>query len=443
MVVLSDLPDECLAMVFQSLGAKDRNRCALVCKRWLAVEGRNRHRLCLAAPAQLLQVASALFKRFDAVSDLSLEWALWMMDSIGDEAASLISARCPNLVRLKLGACRQISYRGMATLAKNCSRLRQLFCVECNFGTKGISAVLAHCPLLENLSVMMLEDATDDIVVPLGGAPSLKSISLSWLNVECFFPLVTGSPNLRVLRLCETFGDFGSLVEELPQLVRGLVRLHLETIIITDRGLSGVSSWPSLEVLHLAYPPEREAWWINRVGGDWISAFACRCPNLLEIVLSGVNPTVANLALIARQCRKLRRLSLGHSATVGDDEISCISSECLALKELYVWDCPLSNRGLLALAWGCPSLVKVKVDDCRAVTDDGVKCLKRMRKCVTIELDKEAVQAEPVDIIDDDEDDQLLCLNEQLRTLNILSGRAEYARLGIFDDWNFRSFSTD
>ncbi|CAA7397763.1 unnamed protein product [Spirodela intermedia] len=271
------------------------HRYALVSKRWLAAEGCIRHDSTLLTPPQLLLVAFALSQRFDA------------MNSIGDEAVALISARCPNLVRLKLGACRQISYRGMVTLAKNCSRFRQLSCVDCNFGTKGISAMLAHCPLLEEISVMLLEDCTDDIVVSPWSAPSLKVISLIWFHVECIFPLVI-----------ECLGNWDSLLEELPQRVRGLVRLHLVNTPVTDRRLSGVSSWPSLEVLHLA-------------GG---------------------------LGLITSSCRKLEHLAVVRMETIGDGEIPCISPEGLALKELHITRCCISNHGPEALVICCPSLMR-------------------------------------------------------------------------------------
>ncbi|CAA6661396.1 unnamed protein product [Spirodela intermedia] len=228
MVVLRDLPDEWLSMVFRSLGV-----------RWLAAEGCICHDSTLLTPPQLLLVASALSQRFDA------------MNSIGDEAVALISARCPNLVRLKLGACRQISYRGI------------LSCVDCNFGTKGISAMLAHCPLLEEISVMLLEDCTDDIVVSPWSAPSLKVIPLIWFHVECIFPLVAGFPNLHILRLSNVLGI-------------------------------GIACWRSFpnesEVWSFTWR-EGEAWSISHIGGYWLSATAHRCLNLQELVLSGVKPT--------------------------------------------------------------------------------------------------------------------------------------------------------
>ncbi|CAI8613992.1 unnamed protein product [Vicia faba] len=70
---ISDLPDECLAIVFQSLSPGDRNQCSLVCRRWLTVEGQSRQRLSLNAKLDLLPMISSLFNRFDSVTKLALK----------------------------------------------------------------------------------------------------------------------------------------------------------------------------------------------------------------------------------------------------------------------------------------------------------------------------------------------------------------------------------
>ncbi|KAL0410180.1 UNVERIFIED_CONTAM: F-box protein SKIP2 [Sesamum latifolium] len=62
-----NLPDECLACIFQSLSAGDRKRSSLVCRRWLRVEGQSHHRFLL---------------------------------------------KCRNLTRLKLWACRELTDEG-------------------------------------------------------------------------------------------------------------------------------------------------------------------------------------------------------------------------------------------------------------------------------------------------------------------------------------------
>ncbi|CAA6672588.1 unnamed protein product [Spirodela intermedia] len=357
-----DLPDECLAMVFQFLGPPDRSNCSLVCKRWLVIEGQSRHRISLDARAVLLEAIPRLFSRFDAVTKLALKCER-RSDSIGDEGLALISARCPNLTRLKIRACREVSEEGMTSLAKNCPRLRKLSCGSCTFGSRGINAVLAHCPLLEELSIKRLRGITDE---PVGGSALFR---------------------------CS--GDWDKLFEELPDLVPGLVEVHLEKINISDRGLYALSSCIDLEVLHLVRTTEctnAGLAFANRIGDEGLAAVARRCPNLQELVLIGVNPTAQSLGLIAGNCRNLERLALCGSETIGDAEIFCIAAKCVALKKLCIKGCPVSNHGMEALAGGCPNLVKVKVKKCKAVTADVAEWLKTIRGSLAVNLDSGTTQ---------------------------------------------------
>lgn len=394
-------------MVFQSLGPADRSNCSLVCKRWLVIEGQSRHRISLDARAVLLEAIPALFRRFDAVTKLALKCER-RSDSIGDEGLALISARCPNLTRLKIRACREVSEEGMTSLAKNCPRLRKLSCGSCTFGSRGINAVLAHCPLLEELSIKRLRGVTDEPVGGSGVFSSLKTICLKELyNGHCFGPLISASPNLRTLKLFRCSGDWDKLFEELPDLVPGLVEVHLEKINISDRGLYALSSCIDLEVLHLvrttectnaglAFVAERcrllrkihiDGGKANRIGDEGLAAVARRCPNLQELVLIGVNPTALSLGLIAGNCRNLERLALCGSETIGDAEIVCIASKCVALKKLCIKGCPVSNHGMEALAGGCPNLVKVKVKKCKAVTAEVAEWLRTIRGSLAVNLD--------------------------------------------------------
>jgi len=61
--------------------------------------------------------------------------------------------------------------------------------------------------------------------------------------------------------------------------------------------------------------------------------------------------------------------------------------KCIALKKLCIKSCPVSNQGLEALANGCPSLVKVKLKKCRAVTMEGAEWLKNNRESLAVNLD--------------------------------------------------------
>ncbi|EEF52352.1 F-box protein At1g47056 [Ricinus communis] len=408
---ISDLPDECLACIFQSLSPSDRQRCSLVCRRWLRIEGQSRHRLSLHAQSDLLPVISALFTRFDAVTKLALRCDR-KSASIGDEALEAISLRCRNLTRLKLRSCRDVTDAGMAAFAKNCKGLKKLSCGSCTFGAKGMNAVLDNCASLEELSIKRLRGITDGAAAePIGpglAANSLKTICLKELyNGQCFGPLIIGSKNLRTLKLFRCSGDWDKLLQVISDRVTGMVEIHLERLQVSDVGLSAISNCLDLEILHLVKTPECtnlglgsiaerckllrklhiDGWKANRIGDDGLIAVAKNCPNLQELVLIGVNPTKSSLEMLASNCQNLERLALCGSDTVGDAEISCIAAKCISLKKLCIKSCPVSDHGMEALASGCPNLVKVKVKKCRGVTCEGADWLRASRGSLAVNLD--------------------------------------------------------
>ncbi|KAG6481822.1 F-box protein SKIP2-like [Zingiber officinale] len=393
----SDLPDECLALVFQSLRPADRRSCSLVSRRWLAVEGCSRNRLSLDARASLLEAAPSLFARFDAVSKLALRCGR-RSNSIGDEALALVAARCPNLVSLKLRSCRALTDVGMAAVARSCPGLRKLSVGSCCFGAKGIDVVLRGCPLLEDLSIKRLR-GLHDLAATTGlvdAAPALRSVCLKDLyNGQCFAPLIAGSPNLRTLKLIRCSGDWDPLLEAMAGKVSGIVELHLERLQVSDSGLTALSARVELEFLHLVKTPECtdaglaavaehcpslrklhiDGWKADRIGDEGLSAVARRCTGLQELVLVGVHPSIRSLELVATHCNSLERLALCGGDTIGDAEIACIAAKCASLTKLCIKGCPVSDKGIDAFASGCPKLVKVKVKRCARVTPE---CANRL-----------------------------------------------------------------
>ncbi|KAK6938650.1 F-box domain [Dillenia turbinata] len=408
---ISDLPDECLACIFQSLGSGDRKRCSLVCRRWLVIEGQSRHRLSLNAQSELLPFIPSLFSRFDAVTKLALKCDRRSV-SISDEALIQISLRCKNLARLKLRACRELTDAGMSVFAKNCRNLKKLSCGSCTFGALGMNAVLNHCSSLEELSVKRLRGITDGSATePIGpgiAASSLKIICLKELyNGQCFGPLIMAAKNMRTLKLLRCSGDWDNLLQLIAERVTSMIEIHLERLQVSDLGLSAIANCPDLDILHLVKTPECtnvgltavadrckllrklhiDGWKANRIGDEGLIAVAKYCPNLQELVLIGVNPTHVSLEQLASNCKNLERLALCGSETVGDAEISCIAAKCNALKKLCIKSCPVSDHGMEALATGCPNLVKVKVKKCRAVTCEGADWLRASRGSLSVNLD--------------------------------------------------------
>ncbi|KAL2906348.1 F-box protein SKIP2, partial [Bienertia sinuspersici] len=429
--LISDIPDECLAHIFQSLSSGDRKRCSLVCKRWLVVEGQSRCRLSLNANFEISSQLPSLFSRFDSVTKLALRCDRRSV-SISDDSLVLISLKCRNLTRLKLRGCRELSDTGIAAFAQNCKSLKKLSCGSCVFGAKGLNAVFEHCVLLEEISIKRLRGINNDgdsepVGEPIGpglAAKSLKSICLKELyNGQLFGPLIVGSKNLKTLKLIRCLGEWDRVLEMMAGSnsnstntdgnYDGLVEIHLERIQVTDFGLSAISSCSNLEILHLVKTPECtnlgivsvaerckllrkvhiDGWRTNKIGDEGLSALGKNCANLQELVLIGINPTTSSLDVIASNCRNLERLALCSSETIGDVEMSCIASKCSALKKFCIKSCPISDNGLEALAWGCPNLVKIKVKKCRDVTREVVEWLREKRESLIVNLDADEIEA--------------------------------------------------
>ncbi|XP_010464300.1 PREDICTED: F-box protein SKIP2-like [Camelina sativa] len=408
-----DLPDECLAHIFQFLGAGDRKRCSLVCKRWLFVDGQYRHRLSLDAKDEIFSFLTSMFNRFDSVTKLALRCDRKSV-SLSDEALAMISVRCLNLTRVKLRGCREITDLGMEEFARNCKNLKKLSVGSCNFGAKGVNAMLEHCKLLEELSVKRLRGIHEAAEL-IGSSSSLRSICLKELvNGQVFEPLVANTRTLKTLKIIRCLGDWDKVLLMIGGDGKSsLSEIHLERLQVSDIGLSAISKCSNVETLHIVKTPECsnyglinvaerckllrklhiDGWRTNRIGDEGLMSVAKHCLNLQELVLIGVNATHMSLAAIASNCEKLERLALCGSGTIGDTEIACIAKKCGALRKFCIKGCPVSDRGIEALAVGCPNLVKLKVKKCRVVTGEIGDWLREQRRTLVVSMDSDETEA--------------------------------------------------
>ncbi|XP_076918389.1 F-box protein SKIP2-like [Bidens hawaiensis] len=405
---ISDLPDACLARVFHFLSPTERNRCSLVCRYWLIIEGQSRHRLSLNAQSDLNSVVKSIFSRFDAVTKLSLKCDR-RSSSINDEELILISQFCQNLIRIKLRSCRKLTDSGIESFTNNCNKLKKISFGSCNFGAKGMNAVIANCQFLEELSVKRLIGDLTDEIKPGVAAASLKMISLKDLyNGQRFEPLIIGCKKLKTLSIVRCYGDYDKFLESVGDNVCGLVEIHLERLQVSDLGLEAVSKCRNLQILHLLKTPDCsdlgvmyvaegcrllrkihiDGWKTKRIGDEGLISVAKNCVNLQELVLISVDVTCYGLEVLSDKCRKLERLALCGSDAVGDGEIVCIAAKCVALRKLCIKSCNVSDYGIGALAVGCPNLVKVKVKKCKGVSSDGVGWLMANREPLMVSLDK-------------------------------------------------------
>ena len=405
-------PDECVASVFRKLAPEDRNRCALVCKRWYRVEGQGRQRLALKASADLGPALPGLLARFPYITKLALKCDRRTV-SIDDGVLCLVGQQCRQLQKLKIKACKGLSDAGLEEFAELASgSLRKFSCGSCQFGPRGINAVLQNCFNLEDLTVKRLRGFVMNNPSPtehvLPGPCSIKRLCVKDLpNAQLLGPLIAGSKSLHTLILSRVPGNWDILLEIITEHMTSLVEFHMEKVCVTDRGLRAVARWSHLQVLYLVKPTECtnvglsavasgcqnlrklhvDVMKSSRVGDEGLLMVARKCKYLQELVIIGLSPTTASLSLLASDCSSLERLAICTSDTFGDSELSCIAHKCLALKKLCIKGCPISDRGMEALVVGCPSLVKMKVKKCRAVTPAGIASLHLNRGSLVVTLD--------------------------------------------------------
>lgn len=405
------IPDGCLALIFQRLSSDDRNGCLLVCRRWLAVEGQNRHRLALSASSRVILHLPAIFNRFDSVTELALRCDRDSV-SINDHALILISLRCRNLTRLKLRRCREISAVGILSLSQNCKSLRKFSSTSCTFGERGVAALLNNCSSLEELSIKRLRGISDgEAVEPVGpgiAGSSIRSITLKKLNnAQCFTPLILESKNLTTLKIIGCSGkNWDKLLHAVATRNHFLTEIHLEKLHVSDLGLMAISKCINLKRFHLAKTPDCSNEGISAIANkckhlkklhidgcrtnrinDWgLMEIAKNNVNLVKLVLVGVNPSSDSLMAIASNCQKLEKLALCGSNAIGDHEISCMAANCRALKKVWIKRCRVTDSGIEAFADGCPNLVMIKVEKCRGVSRGVLQMLRERRESLVVDL---------------------------------------------------------
>ncbi|KAL9248654.1 F-box protein-like protein [Drosera capensis] len=293
----------------------------------------------------------------------------------------MVALRCRNLLRLKLRGCRQVTDDGMAAFSRNCKGLRKLSCGSCDFGTKGLNSVIENCEKLEELSIKRLRGLNDQgmmgVIEPISGgigAKSLRSVCLKELyNGQVFGPLIIGARNLKSLKLIKCMGDWDRVLGLMSESNDGLVEVHLERLQVSNVGLSAIANCPKLEILHVVKAPDCsnagvvavaekcrllrkvhiDGWRTNRIGDEGLAALGKYCGNLQELVLIGLNPTVASLE-------------------VTDDGMAAFSRNCKGLRKLSCGSCDFGTKGLNSVIENFEKLEGLSIKRLRGLNDQGM-----------------------------------------------------------------------
>ncbi|XP_065880668.1 putative F-box/LRR-repeat protein 8 [Euphorbia lathyris] len=411
------LPDECLATIFSKLSStNDKNSCSLVCKRWKFIDSKSRDRLVLFSPSHISSSFTSLLSRFTYISILSLKCSRKHL-SIDDNSFSKIPNLLLSLTKLKLKGCVDISDNGLIAFSSHNSPLPLIKAsfTSCGFGAKGLISLLSNSPYLLHLTLKRLRNL-DAHNTPLSHHVNLKRLCLKDIhNARIFIPLIK---SLKTLIVCRSSGNWDKVLQSSLIGVNNntsktsISEIQMENVQMGDSGLIAISSsCPDLQVLHLSRTTDctdegisavasscsdlRKLHidaWRSRFGGRTIGdggvlSVAKKCSNLQELVLMGIQVTGSSLSILASKCRNLERLAICNTETIGDMEMRLIGEKFRGLKKLCIKNCPITEKGIEAIADGCPNLVKLKVKRCRGITELSVRNVRIKRSLVVISVD--------------------------------------------------------
>ena len=279
-----------------------------------------------------------------------------------NESIWAIARGCPKLRTISISCVDELSDGSVAFLAERCKELRSVYLRRCALVTDGaIIAIANSCPDIEKLD--------------LGGRPMIDEYGTS------FSGNITDESFIIVGRKCSKLVDISithNIVTDIgiAALARGCPQLrsfsaHDCPSISTDGMMALSHGCKELRTMNLSD--------CERIIDDSFFRIAEGCPELSSFTLSSSEAvTNAGISCIARGCEKLLYITIIDCGQIDDTALITIGSSCPNLLGITVtarFDSPsprFSDRGLTAIARGCPAMESISLSICPDMTDASV-----------------------------------------------------------------------
>ena len=325
---------------------------------------------CLEAKATHVGV-HAIAEHCPALVKISIH-VVYFHDSVELNDSILAIARgCPRLqaFSIRSWSCDEITDHSVAFLAERCKELRSVCLNGCKGVTdKGMKAVANSCPHLEKLEVAGLFCYSEDYRQAHWYSSEITDESFVVVGQKC-------SKLVDIKIACNKVADIG-----IAALARGCPQLrsfYADGCSISTAGITALSH--GCEELHTIRLTN-----CRRISDDCLFRIAEGCPELTSFKLSMSEAlTSAGISCIARGCEKLTSIMIINCNKIDDTALIAIGSSCPNLLEISIGSTSpnFSDRGLIAIACGCPALGSISISTCPNITDAGVivlaqKCLQ-------------------------------------------------------------------
>eukprot|EP00475_Leptophrys_vorax_P034403 TRINITY_DN5545_c1_g2_i1.p1 TRINITY_DN5545_c1_g2~~TRINITY_DN5545_c1_g2_i1.p1 ORF type:complete len:602 (-),score=-12.59 TRINITY_DN5545_c1_g2_i1:489-2294(-) len=293
--------------------------------------------------------------------------------AVTDDALHAVGAHLPALTHLDLKHCKNISGKGIASVASGCPQLQMLHLGVVEVSDEGLVALGRFSKRLQELyldyGAGQRELLSREAVAALAaGCRSLRVLSLRGsrqVDNGAVAGLSRGCPSLQVLDLhaCDQVGDSG-----LHEIVTGCKQLRELVLTGTVVGPAGPATFagglPHLEILRLSG---------ELISDAVVQSVAANCPRLTEIHLSNCHVGDSGLQQLLTACAHLRSVTLKASAELQGTGFAAVASgACQAMESLALTACGITDEGLQAITHACPNLHQLNLAGCAKLTGDGI-----------------------------------------------------------------------
>ncbi|KAI3927103.1 hypothetical protein MKX01_029871 [Papaver californicum] len=410
---ITDLPDDCLSLVYQSLeSSSDHSSFGLVCRHWLRIQNNNHESLwdiddykCSlrkspkVGPESFSTILSKLLIRFQHLKRLSLTGLPEVTDyvtsqsqflgskvqfpclkyfsahnsdkkvplifslfrrlatvrlsgsNINDEGLEVLAKCCASLEKVDLKDCKRITDTGLEVLAKSCASLKKVDLSYCQQITdKGLEVLAICCASLEKIGLENCHEITDKGLEVLAKCcASLEKVNLTD---------------------CQGITDSG-----ISFIIQNCSEIHSLQISYCDN-VTGIGFLGCPETLTTV-----DATHMYKLTTEGIKAIASG-GGIEYLSLSGNAVNNEAVITISKCCPLLKSLNLVCCHNVKFRGWKAIGLYCRNLEGLYVTDCSnLYDSGFKALCYGCNKVSFLFVD---RLSDFALEHLKRERPDVCI-----------------------------------------------------------
>ncbi|KAK3273100.1 hypothetical protein CYMTET_18643 [Cymbomonas tetramitiformis] len=291
-----------------------------------------------------------------------------------------------DLPHLRALSARYLTDAVAVEAARSCPQLRELRLMDPRITNSGIAALALHGSGISRLCLGGWVGVSDAALLAVGqGCSGLRDLGLGG------FPenrQVWTEAGLRALARCCPLLEALSVDNCQGQLTDGALEAvaracaHLRVVsanrcgrTLTDAGMSAVAEHcDNLQELRVAFTDATD------VG---VQRVAERCTQLRVVVVGRV--TDANLCVLGRSCPWLQEVHVvRRCARLTNKGLQALAKGCPELRALCVRGVAATDLGLKAVAEGCPKLRWLDLSFCTAVTSEGLMAVAK--GCPALEI---------------------------------------------------------